>query len=203
MVDLLPPVQDARILDAGCGSGWYSEELCRRRANVTSIDASARMVEHTRTRLANAASSFEGRSEKVLVADLSAPFDFAESSTFDGIISPLVLHYLEDWRPALREMRRVIKPSGWLLFSTHHPATEFARFGTSNYFAIEHLEDEWAWVGKVEFYRRPLTEISRSLADSGFVIERLEEPVPGDEFRKQKPESYFRLLRRPDFLIVR
>ena len=33
---LLPDVANAHILDAGCGSGFYTEELVRRGAHVTS-----------------------------------------------------------------------------------------------------------------------------------------------------------------------
>ena len=71
------------------------------------------------------------------------------------------MHYMRDWRPALREMRRVLRPEGWLLFSTHHPAADAARFKTENYFATEHVVDHWDWVGRVEFFRRSLTEICR------------------------------------------
>ncbi|MDQ3243655.1 MAG: methyltransferase domain-containing protein [Gemmatimonadota bacterium] len=202
MLALLPTLDGARILDAGCGSGWYTEQLLRRGAIVTSIDASRLMADYTRERIGRLAGELGSQSENILVADLSKPLDFLEGETFDGILSPLVLHYLEEWRTPLREMRRVLKPDGWLLFSTHHPATESARFGTANYFEIERLEDEWPWAGKVEFYRRPLTEIFGSLADAAFVVERVVEPIPGDDFKRVKPESFYRLLRQPEFLIV-
>jgi SAM-dependent methyltransferase len=32
-----------------------------------------------------------------------------------------VLHYLEDFRPALAELRRVLKPGGRLIASVDHP----------------------------------------------------------------------------------
>ncbi len=201
MLALLPPVAGARILDAGCGSGWYAEQLAGRGARVSGIDASERMVEYARQRLSRA-SYPNGAKPQVRVADLSAPLEFAASETFDGIVSPLVLHYLRDWRPTFREFGRVLKPGGWLLFSTHHPGTEAQRFATARYFEIEHVEDEWGFIGRVEFYRRPLMEIAESLADSGFMIERIVEPVPTEEFRREKPDSYHRLLRQPEFLIV-
>ena len=54
----------------------------------------------------------------------------------------------------------------------------------------------------MRFYRRSLTRITGALADAGFVVEKLVEPVPTPEFRAVKPESYQRLLERPEFLIV-
>ena len=50
MLDLLPPLPGTRVLDAGCGPGWYAAELASRGALVTAIDASAAMIGHARER---------------------------------------------------------------------------------------------------------------------------------------------------------
>lgn len=202
MLGLLPEVRGARILDAGCGSGWYAEQLLARGASVDCVDASAAMVTYAKRRLAASAASDAGAKVTLQVADLAASLPF-EDRRFDGIISALVLHYLRDWRPALREMRRVLKPEGWLLFSTHHPAADAALFETKNYHATEHVVDHWDWVGNVEFYRRSLSEVIASVIDSGFVIDQLVEPVPTEEFRAIKPDDHAKLLRQPAFLIIR
>ena len=52
MLGLLPPVDGRRILEAGCGAGWYTEQLLARGARVSAVDASAALVEHTRRRIA-------------------------------------------------------------------------------------------------------------------------------------------------------
>jgi SAM-dependent methyltransferase len=201
MLAVMPGVAGTRILDAGCGGGWYSEQLLHRGADVDAVDGSRAMVEHAKARLSKQVSEGgEGRLS-IQFADLSEPLPF-EDARFDGIVSPLVLHYIADWRPTLREFVRVLKPDGWLLFSTHHPAIEMVRFAPDNYFAVEHVVDEWEWLGTVEFYRRPLTEISAALTDAGFFIDRMIEPLPTDEFRRAKPNSYAELLRQPQFLIV-
>ena len=49
MLDLLPPLPGTRVLDAGCGPGWYAAELASRGALVTAIDASAAMIGVTST----------------------------------------------------------------------------------------------------------------------------------------------------------
>lgn len=201
MLGVMPDVAGLQMLDAGCGNGWYTEQLLDRGAAVDAIDGSAAMVEHARARLSRRSTEGAGKLRSIRHADLMEPLQF-DSHRFDGIISPLVLHYIADWRPTLSEFRRVLKDNGWLLFSTHHPATEMVRFAPDDYFKVEHKVDRWDWLGDVEFYRRPLTEISSSLADAGFVIEKLIEPVPTEAFRRAKPESYEQLMRQPEFLIV-
>ncbi|HLM66000.1 MAG TPA: class I SAM-dependent methyltransferase [Longimicrobium sp.] len=195
MLALLPPLEGRRVLDAGCGSGIYAQLLAERGARITGIDESAAMVEHARRRLA-------GRGVELRVADLRAPLPFADGS-FDGIVSALVLHYLRDWSAPLAELRRVLRPDGWLAFSTHHPAAEVQLFEPERYLDVEQVEDDWGDVGTVRFYRRPLSRIVNDLADAGFAIERMEEPLPTDAFRQLKPEAYARMLRQPNFLLIR
>ena len=200
MLSLLPDVKGKRILDAGCGSGWYAEQLLERGAHVSAIDASAAMVDFSRARLEKKHAG-SGRFD-LQVADLANKLPFGDG-TFDGVVSPLVLHYMRDWRPALGEMRRVLVANGWLLFSTHHPAADAALFETKDYFATEHVVDHWDWVGRVEFYRRSLTEIVSSVIESGFVIDKVVEPVPTAEFKTAKPDSWRRLMHQPEFLILK
>jgi SAM-dependent methyltransferase len=197
---LLPDVDGARILDAGCSAGWYSVELAQRGGTVTGVDSSGTLVDHAKRRVE--AAKLADRID-LHVADLSEPLDFIADHTMDGIVSSLVLHYIRDWGPTLREFRRILKPSGWLLFSTHHPATDAWRFEPDRYLEIELIDDYWEWVGTVRFFRRPLSSVIQSVADAGFVIEKLVEPLPTEEFRRQKPEAYARALRWPEFLIVR
>jgi SAM-dependent methyltransferase len=199
MLEQLPDVKGLRILDAGCGSGWYAEQLLDRGAIVTGIDASAAMLDYAARRLANNPGSSTLRLE---VADLDnhLPFD---DNVFDGVLSPLVLHYLKDFRPALKEMHRVLVPGGWLQFSTHHPAADARLFKTQNYFSVEHVIDHWDWVGRVEFFRRSLSEVVNSTIESGFAIDKIVEPIPTAEFRRQKPDSWSRLMNQPEFIIVK
>ena len=101
-----------RILDAGCGSGPLFAALRDRGAIVTGFDKSAGMLELARRRL--------GDDADLQVADLGRPLPFPDGA-FDDVIASLVLHYLEDWGPALAELRRVLKPGGRLIVSVDHP----------------------------------------------------------------------------------
>jgi SAM-dependent methyltransferase len=194
MLSQMPDVHGARVLDAGCGAGWYTEQLLARGARVTAIDESGEMIRHARKRVGDAA--------ELRVHDLAQPLAFADDASYDGIIGALTLHYLRDWSTPLAEFRRILKPGGWLLFSTHHPAADAALFQPERYLDVEPVVDEWEWVGTIRFYRRPLCEIINPLAQAGFAIERLVEPIPTEAFRQAKPEAYARILRQPNFLIV-
>ena len=201
MLELLPPLNGKRILEAGCGAGWYTEQLLRRGARVSAVDASERIVEHARRRI-DALEPEERARAELRAADLRAPLPF-ESGSFDGIVSALVFHYLRDWNTMLREFRRVLAPGGWLLFSTHHPCADATRLKPGeSYFDVVQEEDTWKRCGKVLFFRRSLTAISDALAAAGLGIVRLVEPRPTDEFRAAKPDSYDRLMQMPEFLIV-
>ena len=196
MLALLPDVAGARVLDAGCGDGWYAQQLAARGARVTAVDASTRMVEHARRRL--------GAAVDVRVADLAQPLPFADAA-FDGIVSALALEHVRDWDAALAGFARILRPGGWLLFSAQHPAFTGARLSLAAYHDVVRVEERWGWIGGPvpAFYHRPLSAMVNALAHAGFAIDRLEEPVPTDEFRRRHPDDYARLLRQPGFIIFR
>jgi SAM-dependent methyltransferase len=143
---------------------------------------------------------------EVRQADLALPLHFLDSDSFDVVVASLVLHYLEDWTPTLREIHRVLRPKGHLIVSTHHPFMDFTLFQRPNYFLRELLQDQWEKGGQpfdVWFYRRPLTEILNSVLDAGFVIDGFSEPQPLPEVAQRSPEEFKKLSTRPWFLLVR
>ena len=195
VVSLLPDLKGAKVLDVGCGSGWYAEYLLSRGAVVTAFDLDPDFVALTQSRV--------GEHAQVLQADLAKPLDFAADGEFDVVLCPLVLHYLKDWKSALHEFYRILKPHGILVFSTHHPFNDWKLFNKEDYFAVELLEDEWDEVGKVTFYRRPLTTISQDLFSAGLVIEHILEPQPTEDFRRVNPVDHERLSLNPWFIVIR
>jgi SAM-dependent methyltransferase len=102
---LLPPVAGLRVLDAGCGGGRTSAWLVEQGAAVVGIDASEELLTLARERLP-AASFVRG--------DLAEPLPF-EDDAFDLVVAGLVMHYLRDWAPPLRELRRALRPGGALV----------------------------------------------------------------------------------------
>lgn len=94
------------ILDAGCGSG-YSTELIFNEFAPSQLVAFDLMPEQIN--LANkrnlGADFFVGD-----VANIELP-----SNMFDAVFIFGILHHVPDWKRALREMARVLKPQGVLL----------------------------------------------------------------------------------------
>ncbi len=198
MLSLLPPVNGKRILDAGCGPGSYSEWLVEHSAKVTGVDVSPKMVQLAQRRL--------GKRVKVHQADLGRPLDFLENGTFDIVISPLVLDYIEDWESVFTEFSRLLRDSGLLVFSMEHPSLKFTESVNKDYFATELIETEWRGFGipvQVPSYRRSLGSMVSALTAAGFVIERMVEPRPTEMFRKKDPDTYQRLSKHPGFLCIR
>jgi arsenite methyltransferase len=99
-----------RVLDAGCGPGFYVAELLDRvgpDGSVVGVDSSPQM-------LALAAHRTEGRPNVELrEGDVSAlPVQDAD---FDRALSVQVLEYVADVPAALAELYRVLRPGGRLL----------------------------------------------------------------------------------------
>jgi SAM-dependent methyltransferase len=192
-------VRGKRVLDAGCASGSLTELLVERQAVVVGVDVNPRHVERARERLA-------GRAELV-IADISTPMPFLESSSFDIVVASLVLHYLADWRPTLREFARILRPGGSLLISTHHPTQDISITDPpAPYFETVLLSDTWDKDGReypVHFYHRPISAIIDALRDAGFLVERIPEPVPDRSDFARVPALYERMTLGPWFLFIR
>jgi SAM-dependent methyltransferase len=193
---LLPPVTGLRVLDAGCGGGRTSSWLVEQGAEVVGLDASTELLRLARERLPSAT---------FVLGDLAEPLPF-EDDSFDVAVASLVMHYLRDWAPALRELRRVLGPDGVLALSTHHPAMDAELADSGDYFATELLRDVWTVGGRdheVRFWHRPLSRMFREIADGGFRIDELSEPQPLPEVRERFPEAWERLSKNPHFLFLR
>jgi SAM-dependent methyltransferase len=198
-LSLLPEVKGKRVLDAGCGPGVYSEWLIRHGAEVVAVDASLKMIELARQRL--------GGTVEVRQADLGQPLDFLGDSSFDVVLSPLVLEYVEDWRGPFAEFHRVLRGGGHFIFSVTHPFSDYLYFKSLNYYETELVGSEWKGFESVKVhmpsFRRPLAAVLNPLTEAGFHLERIIEPKPTEEFKEADPKHYEELSRLPCFLCVR
>lgn len=196
---LLPDVNGLRVLDAGCGPGWYAAWLCDHGAAVVGIDASPKMIALAQQRTG-------GRAD-LRVADMGQPLNFLADGSFDLVLSALAVHYVPDMGMLCAEFARVLKPGGLFVFSTAHPFFDYLYFKSRDYFAVEQVSAEWTGFGgepvTVPAYRQPLTHITEALWRAGFVIERLIEPQPTEEFRQASPDDYAKLMRWPAFMCIR
>jgi SAM-dependent methyltransferase len=136
---LLPTVNNIDVLDAGCGHGWYADWLVRNGARVVAVDRSAAMVALAQKRIAGRA--------RVIQGDVSNLRGILADETFDLVLSSLVLHYQADLSAVFAECARLLRPSGTLVFSTHHPVHDQVSILDPGYLNAELIEEEWrmAW----------------------------------------------------------
>ncbi|TKC18823.1 class I SAM-dependent methyltransferase [Robertmurraya kyonggiensis] len=197
MIKLLPDdLKNKKVLDAGCAAGWYTEQFIEMGADVAAVDMSPEMVEATKRRV--------GEKAEVLCCDLEGKLPFADES-FDLIVSSLVLHYVGDWKQTFAEFQRILKLDGTFIFSVHHPMMDIHLSEEKEYFSTELIIDTWKRQGeliKVPFYRRPLQSILNETV-LYFSLKKIVEPQPVDECKEKAPESYERLMKNPQFLIIK
>jgi 2-polyprenyl-3-methyl-5-hydroxy-6-metoxy-1,4-benzoquinol methylase len=108
--DALRLSRDARLLDAGCGSGQLAIAFAERGALVTGIDLSAEMISRARDHASERGVEIEWRTGDV--THLADPL-----AVFDAIHARVLFQFVPDVPGTLRELRRVLKPGGRLLAS--------------------------------------------------------------------------------------
>jgi SAM-dependent methyltransferase len=104
------PGPSARVLDAGCGTGYGAAELALAgAASVTGTDIAAEAVGHARSRYGSERVRFvQGSCETLPFSD----------GAFDLLVAFEVIEHLDRWQDLLLEAKRVLKPGGILLVST-------------------------------------------------------------------------------------
>lgn len=99
------------LLDAGCGTGRITLPLARQQSTlrITGIDNSKEMLSVLGEKIRNE----KLRNYKYLPGDLlKLPF---QTHHFDAALISSVLHAIPQWKKAVNELVRIIKPSGLLL----------------------------------------------------------------------------------------
>ena len=98
----------ARVLEIGCGTGLFTQELARRSFLTFSIDVSIDLARQAKKRSES--------SPHVFVSIQNAYDTALPAASFDVVIGMSVLHHL-DLDRALAEFQRLLRAGGVLLFS--------------------------------------------------------------------------------------
>jgi ubiquinone/menaquinone biosynthesis C-methylase UbiE len=98
-------------LEIGCGRGVGVEIILDRFAaeKVVAFDLDERMVRRARRRLA-------ARCERVEIRMGDAAQINAAGAAFDAVFDIGIIHHVPDWRTAVAEVARVLRPGGRLYF---------------------------------------------------------------------------------------
>jgi SAM-dependent methyltransferase len=202
---LLPDMRDKRVVDLGCGYGWFARWASGEgAASVLALDVSGRMLE--RAREINTALGIQYNQ-----ADLDALV--LPEASFDLAYSSLAFHYIADVERAFATIRGALVPGGRLVFSTEHPifmapsapdwteTPEGRRIWPLDGYGREgERRTDWLADGVVK-YHRTLGTTMNALIAAGFTIAHVEDWLPSSAQLAADP-SLAPELDRPTFLIV-
>lgn len=213
---LLGSINGLSILDAGCGGGYLCRQLARKGAKVVGVDISKKFIE-----IAEKKEKEDPLNIKYYAESLHN-LPMFKDKTFDIIISNLVLMDVADLDKAIKELRRVLKKSGKLVFSIMHPCfpsptvhgwmrkpRDSDRKEDRLYWMVDRYFDRtmetwqfYDWPAAYSFHR-PLSDYMKMLLKNGFVITDFEEPIPSKKaIREHYREFGNEYDRIPWFLII-
>ena len=204
--DMLPDVRGLIGLDIGCGEGYNTRLLARRGAHVTALDIAERFVRH-----ADQPEQQEPLGIDYHVASaVKLPYPDA---TFDFATAFMSLMDVPETEYAIAEAYRVLKRDGFLQFSITHPCfdtphrrhvrdeeglTQAVEVG--DYFCnLQGEVTEWLFSAappevreglptfKIPRFTRTVSQWLNLVIETGFRLERVEEPRPDDDTVRQHP----------------
>jgi SAM-dependent methyltransferase len=202
---MLPDVRGRRVVDLGCGFGWFCRWAREQgAADVLGVDVSEKMLARARSALADPAITY-ARGDLESIELPVGRFDLAYSS--------LALHYVEDVARLMREVCKSLVPGGHFVFSTEHPIFMAPRHAAwqidaegrrtwpvDSYLAEGPRTTEWFTPGVVKYHRTLGTTLNHLIA-AGFTIAHVEEFGPTPQ-QIAVDSTLAKERERPMFLLV-
>jgi len=150
--ELLPrDISGKKLLDAGCGTGFFSKKASDKGALVTSLDIGERLLDKVAEKC---------DSRRVIGSVLDMQF---ESDSFDYVVSSEVIEHTGNPYRAVQEFYRVLKPGGILALTVPNRFWKWSCV-IANALGLRPYEGIENWVG----YNR----LKREIRAAGFHIIR-------------------------------
>ena len=205
---LLPDLKDKTVLDMGCGFGFSCVAFRKNgAAKVIGIDISEKMLEAARA---------QNTDDNLQFLKLEIEKITELGQKFDVIYSSMTMHYIVDFEAVVKQVYQVLNDGGIFLFSQEHPLCTASLEGptwiedeeglkiaapVSSY--LKTGERNVNWMNQnVTKHHRPFSTIVNTLADNGFSILKVVEPVPTEEILAFAPQMYTE-LHRPTAIIIK
>ena len=203
---LLPDLAGLRILDLGCGFGWFARWAAAAGArSVLGLDLSEKMIARARRDTAAPNVTYA-------IADLERPD--LPAGAFDFAYSALALHYVADFAGLVAAVHRALVPAARFVFTIEHPiymapsapgwetdaATGRRRWPIDSYALEGPRRTDWLAEGVVKQHRMLGTTLN-TLIRAGFAIRHVEEWSPSDADLAAHPD-WAEERDRPMFLLI-
>lgn len=208
LFSMMPNLHGKSVLDLGCGFGEHCKRFVEIGAkNVVGIDISKKMLEVAKS---------ENADSKISYINMPIEGIFNLQEKFDVVVSSLALHYVKDFSAVAKNVFNLLVDGGTFIFSQESPLCTCHSGGDrwtkdqngnkihlnlSDYGVEGERESVW-FVDNVKKYHRTFSTIINTLVESGFVVEKMIEPLPDEELLKRFPE-HKDLFHKPDFLLVK
>jgi ubiquinone/menaquinone biosynthesis C-methylase UbiE len=109
--------EETRFLEIGVGTGRIALPFLERGYRYTGVDISERMMDRLRAKTRDKDANLT-----LVHADITRlPF---EDATFDVLMGVHILHLVPEWQRALREVRRVLTPDGYVVLGYEEAAPD-------------------------------------------------------------------------------
>ena len=206
-MDMLPDVRGRSGLDIGCGEGHNTRLMAQKGARLVGLDIAEVFIEHAAKAECDAPLGIE----YCVASAVEMPFAVGR---FDFATAVMSLMDIPETGRVLAEAFRVLKPGGFLQFSICHPCFDTPHrrnlrneqgltyaIEVGDYFrSLDGELSEWLFGAapselkqkypkfKVPRFSRTVSQWLNMLVETGFVIERVEEPRPSDETVRQCPD---------------
>ena len=107
------PLQGLQVLDVGCGGGILADAMARKGAQVLGIDLATKALKVAQLH------ALEAETPNVQYQEISAEdLALARPGTFDVVTCMEMLEHVPDPASVVRACATLVKPGGWVFFST-------------------------------------------------------------------------------------
>jgi SAM-dependent methyltransferase len=198
LLDFLGDVRGRRILDAGSGTGYLSRLLARAGGDVTAVENAHRFHEI----------ALKYQQASPLGIDFYhgsiSSMPWLEDATFDMVVANYVLMDVREYKNAIDEIARVLKPGGRFVFSLVHNTIDFQwdrpaldsprkddRVGwrDAGYFVPRAGYIQWGSFEPFLTFHRPLRDYVAACNAAGLELRDLDEPYLTEEGQRVLPPS--------------
>ena len=112
-IEDLVPLKGQRVVDIGCGGGILADSMARKGAEVLGIDLATKALRVAQLH------ALEAQTEGVTYREISAEKLAGEQpASFDVVTCMEMLEHVPDPASVVRACAAMVKPGGWVFFST-------------------------------------------------------------------------------------